>query len=139
MGKKWEDAFKLCKFILMYEPDNEIAREYLPLIEMKLNQSESEDESDTDSSSDDDDDSDKGSDDDYDDESESTENSDEEENEEVKRKKKEKEQEEIRKVKELYKEMKPKTEEPTTRQSEAAAYPKNTKYSSNSSSIKKSK
>lgn len=36
MDKKWEDAHKLCRFILMYEPNNSTAREFLPLIERKI-------------------------------------------------------------------------------------------------------
>ena len=44
MGKKWKDAHKLCQFILMYEPGNKTAREFMPLIESKLNSSESGDE-----------------------------------------------------------------------------------------------
>ena len=138
MEKKWEDAFKLCKFILMYEPDNEIAREYLPLIEIKLNQSESESEDESSSDDeDDDDDSDKGSEDDYEDESEST------DSDEDKRDSKEKiieKEEEIKRLRETYKQMKP-TEDyrSASKQSDASSCPKNTKYAPNTSSSRKSK
>ena len=42
MGKKWEDAKKLCHFILMYEPNNKTAKQFMPLIESMLNQNESD-------------------------------------------------------------------------------------------------
>lgn len=47
MEKKWKDAQKLCGFILMYEPNNTIAKEFMPLIERKVIAIES-DESDSD-------------------------------------------------------------------------------------------
>lgn len=58
MQKNWKDAHKLCKFILMYEPNNETAKEFLPLIERKLEISESDtssEESDSDDENDDED------------------------------------------------------------------------------------
>ena len=64
MEKKWKDAYKLCGFILMYEPENLTAKEFLPLIEKKIDLIATEDSS---SSNDDDEDSDT--------EDESTENS----------------------------------------------------------------
>lgn len=78
MGKKWDDAHKLCRFILIYEPDNKEANEFLPLIKQKLEEKENDD--DEEDSSDDEDES--GSDDDDDDDSDdsttSTSSSDEE-------------------------------------------------------------
>jgi hypothetical protein len=50
MRKEWQDAYKLCKFILMFEPHNKEANDFLPLIEYKLSQSsddEDDDESET--------------------------------------------------------------------------------------------
>ena len=62
MSKKWEDAYKLCKFILIYEPDNKEANEYMPLIREKLEESDDDedddDDDDSDSDSDEEDDSD---------------------------------------------------------------------------------
>lgn len=55
MQKNWKDAHKLCKFILMYEPNNETAKEFLPLIERKLEITESDissEESDSDDEND---------------------------------------------------------------------------------------
>lgn len=54
MQKHWKDAHKLCKFILMYEPNNETAQEFLPLIETKLAITESDTSSDESDSNDDD-------------------------------------------------------------------------------------
>ena len=62
MKKDWQEAHKLCRFILMYEPMNQVAVEFLPLIQHKL-----ENGDDDDSSSDDDQDSDDDNDDDDDD------------------------------------------------------------------------
>ena len=56
MDKKWQDAHKLCSFILMYEPNNKTAKEFLPLIESKLNESSDEDDTETSDSSEEDDD-----------------------------------------------------------------------------------
>lgn len=74
MEKQWEDAHKLCKYILMYEPHNKTAKEFLPLIEYKLqskisgeDESDSDESDDSDDSSDDDDDDDEDSDDEEDD------------------------------------------------------------------------
>lgn len=50
MFRQWELAKKLCKFMLMYEPNNNIAKQYAPLIEYMLTKEQSS------SSSDDDDD-----------------------------------------------------------------------------------
>lgn len=67
MSQKWEDAHKLCEFILIYEPNNKEANEFLPLIKQKLYESqkkEVDDESSDDSEDDDDsDDNDEESDD----------------------------------------------------------------------------
>lgn len=57
MQKQWEDAHKLCKFILMYEPNNKTAKEFLPLIEHKLAESDNENDEDDDDEDDDEDDS----------------------------------------------------------------------------------
>jgi hypothetical protein len=54
MQKNWKDSHKLCKFILMYEPNNETAKEFLPLIETKLAITESDTSSDESDSDDDD-------------------------------------------------------------------------------------
>lgn len=54
MNKKWEDAHKLCSFILMYEPNNKTAKEFLPLIESKLSESSDEDDTESDDTSDED-------------------------------------------------------------------------------------
>ncbi|GAA6222444.1 glutamate-rich protein 2-like isoform X1 [Lates japonicus] len=73
MDKDFQLARKLCQMILIYEPDNPEASEFLPLIQKKLleeqeaEQSSEEDEEDGDSNDtddDDDDDDDSGSDDD---------------------------------------------------------------------------
>ena len=45
MEKKWRDAYKLCGFILMYEPENPTAKEFLPLIEKKIDLIETEESS----------------------------------------------------------------------------------------------
>lgn len=83
MQKNWKDAHKLCKFILIYEPHNQTAKEFLPLIETKLAITESdssENESDSESDDDDDDiDSDEESDSDSDSDSD-TDESDKEKN-----------------------------------------------------------
>lgn len=73
MQKNWKDAHKLCKFILMYEPNNATAKEFLPLIEQKLELNESDTSGEETDDDDDDDDSDEDSDsDDSDDDSDST-------------------------------------------------------------------
>lgn len=36
MQKNYPDALKLCGFILMYEPHNALAKEYLPILEQKV-------------------------------------------------------------------------------------------------------
>lgn len=41
MDKQWHDALKLCGFILMYEPQNTIAKEYLPILERKVEEIDS--------------------------------------------------------------------------------------------------
>jgi len=64
MDKNWKDALKLCGFILIYEPNNATAKEYLPLLEKRVSQIESQGESSTSGSS--------SSSDDQSDESEST-------------------------------------------------------------------
>ena len=64
MDKNWKDALKLCGFILIYEPNNATAKEYLPLLEKRVAQIESQGESSTSGSS--------SSSDDQSDESEST-------------------------------------------------------------------
>lgn len=54
MAKNWEDAHKLCGFILIYEPHNALAKEYMPILTRKveqiLSQGESEDETGSDGS-----------------------------------------------------------------------------------------
>ncbi len=58
MFRQWELAKKLCQFMLMYEPDNQQAKQYAPLIDYMLAQQEqgSSSSSSDDSSDDDDDD-----------------------------------------------------------------------------------
>ena len=80
MLKKWEDAHKLCKFILMYEPGNKTAKEFLPLIESKLADTESEESSDESSDDDEDEDDEEDEDDDESDEDGSEEEDEKEEN-----------------------------------------------------------
>ena len=53
MDKNWKDALKLCGFILIYEPNNVTAKEYLPLLEKRVAKIESQGESSSSSSSDD--------------------------------------------------------------------------------------
>jgi len=78
MQKNWKDAHKLCKFILIYEPHNETAKEFLPLIETKLAITESDSsENESDSESDDDDDDDIDSDEESDSDSDSDSDTDE--------------------------------------------------------------
>ena len=77
MQKNWKDSHKLCKFILMYEPNNETAKEFLPLIETKLAITESDTSSDeSDSNDDDDDDDDEESNEESDSDSDSSSDSD---------------------------------------------------------------
>ncbi|XP_074652785.1 uncharacterized protein LOC141907112 isoform X2 [Tubulanus polymorphus] len=59
MNEEFENAQKLCKLILVYEPDNKEANTFLPLIEEKLQlDEENSDNSDSDEDSGDDDDED---------------------------------------------------------------------------------
>ncbi|CAF0902757.1 unnamed protein product [Brachionus calyciflorus] len=84
MEKKWTDAQKLCKFILMYEPNNKTAKEFMPLIESKINEfdeEEDEDDESSDETEEDDNDDDSDEDEDSDDDSDEDED-DEDENEE---------------------------------------------------------
>jgi hypothetical protein len=77
IAKKWDDAYKLCQFILIYEPQNPHALEYLPLLKEKVEkkdgdeEDESSDDEDTDDDDNDqdDDDSEEETDDDSDDDS----------------------------------------------------------------------
>jgi hypothetical protein len=68
MNQQWEDAHKLCTFILMYEPFDEIAKQYMPLIEYKLKDDKADRETEEDDENDDDDDEDEDDDDEDDDE-----------------------------------------------------------------------
>jgi hypothetical protein len=61
MFRQWALAKKLCHFMLMYEPDNNEAKQYAPLIDYMLAQQEQNSSSSSDDSSDDDDDSDDNS------------------------------------------------------------------------------
>merc|ERR1712212_751887 len=63
LAKNYSDSLKLCKIILRFSPDHELAKEYLPVLEemLTLQQSE-EDDSDEEESSEDGDDSDLSSD-----------------------------------------------------------------------------
>lgn len=81
MRKEWQDAYKLCKFILMYEPHNTEANDFLPLIEYKLSQS-SDDDDDVTSSSDEDEEGNSSSNDSEDENSENDDEDDEETDEE---------------------------------------------------------
>ena len=49
MFRQWELAKKLCQFMLMYEPDNNEAKQYAPLIDYMVakEQSSSSDDDDT--------------------------------------------------------------------------------------------
>ena len=59
MFRQWPLAKKLCQFMLMYEPDNQEAKQYAPLIDYMLAQEEQgSSSSSSDDSSDDDDDGD---------------------------------------------------------------------------------
>ncbi|XP_042353359.1 glutamate-rich protein 2 [Plectropomus leopardus] len=68
MDRDFQPASKLCQMILIYEPDNPEASEFLPLIQKKLleeqetEQSTEEEDKDDDDDDDDDDDADSGSD-----------------------------------------------------------------------------
>lgn len=101
MEKKWTEAHKLCTFILMYEPNNRTAKEFLPLIETKLNTEESdessEESSDSESTDDDDEDSDDDDEDDDsdDDESDSEDSTDAADNDEDEKDKKKKSKKKI--------------------------------------------
>lgn len=97
MKEDWQDALKLCKFILMYEPDNAEAREFLPLLEQKASEEESEDEEEDDDEDDEDDDSEDKSDNDDDDDDED-EDEDEEDDEPIDEEKKKRIEQEYKTV-----------------------------------------
>jgi len=74
MFRQWALAKKLCHFMLMYEPDNNEAKQYEPLIDYMVAKEQEASSSSSDDSSDDDDDDDSG------DSSSSSSSSNEEEN-----------------------------------------------------------
>lgn len=80
MTEDYTTAEKLCKMILIYEPENPEALSFLPVIQEKIKQEEEEDEeSDEESDSDDDDDEDDDDENDDDDDSSSEESEEEQE------------------------------------------------------------
>lgn len=84
IAKHWQEAYKLCQFILMYEPDNQTANQYLPLLKENIEMSNDSDEtSDDDDDDEDDEDDDDESDDDDEDEDSSSEEDDDDDDDDV--------------------------------------------------------